>query len=68
MHKFKQVVIPMIWNLINSKESESKAATLNILGSMCGLSIDQGINQIGQTGFEPCLKFKDFLPLYRFDP
>jgi len=39
------MVFPLIWNLINSKESESKAGTLNILGSICGLSIDKGENE-----------------------
>jgi hypothetical protein len=33
-------VIPMMINLLSSKESESKAGGLNILGSICGLSYD----------------------------
>jgi hypothetical protein len=33
-------VIPMLSNLLSSKESESKAGGLNILGSFCGLSYD----------------------------
>lgn len=30
----------MLFSLLNSKESESKAGGLNILGSFCGLSYD----------------------------
>lgn len=30
----------MLYSLLNSKESESKAGGLNILGSFCGLSYD----------------------------
>ena len=30
----------MLLNLLSSKESESKAGGLNILGSFCGLSYD----------------------------
>lgn len=38
--KLKQIVLPMLMNLLSSKESESKAGGLNILGSFCGLSYD----------------------------
>jgi len=38
--KLRQSVIPMMINLLSSKESESKAGGLNILGSVCGLSYD----------------------------
>ena len=38
--KLKQIVLPMLVNLLSSKESESKAGGLNILGSFCGLSYD----------------------------
>ena len=38
--KLRQFVIPMMLNLLSSKESESKAGGLNILGSICGLSYD----------------------------
>jgi len=38
--KLRQYVIPMMLNLLSSKESESKAGGLNILGSICGLSYD----------------------------
>lgn len=38
--KLRQFVIPMMINLLSSKESESKAGGLNILGSICGLSYD----------------------------
>ena len=36
----KQLVLPMLRSLLSSKESESKAGGLNILGSFCGLSYD----------------------------
>ena len=35
-----KVVLPMLYSLLSSKESESKAGGLNILGSFCGLSYD----------------------------
>lgn len=38
--KLKNIVLPMLMNLLSSKESESKAGGLNILGSFCGLSYD----------------------------
>lgn len=38
--KLRHYVIPMMINLLSSKESESKAGGLNILGSICGLSYD----------------------------
>lgn len=38
--KLKEIVIPMLNSLLSSKESESKAGGLNILGSFCGLSYD----------------------------
>ena len=38
--KLRQYVIQMMLNLLSSKESESKAGGLNILGSICGLSYD----------------------------
>ena len=38
--KLKQIVLPMLMTLLSSKESESKAGGLNILGSFCGLSYD----------------------------
>lgn len=34
------LVLPMLYSLLSSKESESKAGGLNILGSFCGLSYD----------------------------
>jgi hypothetical protein len=34
------LVLPMLHSLLSSKESESKAGGLNILGSFCGLSYD----------------------------
>lgn len=38
--KLRHNVIPMMLSLLSSKESESKAGGLNILGSFCGLSYD----------------------------
>ena len=38
--KLKSIVLPLLLNLLGSKESESKAGGLNILGSLCGLSYD----------------------------
>ena len=38
--KLKIIVLPLLNSLLNSKESESKAGGLNILGSFCGLSYD----------------------------
>ena len=38
--RLKEVVLPMLFTLLSSKESESKAGGLNILGSFCGLSYD----------------------------
>lgn len=36
----RALVLPMLHSLLSSKESESKAGGLNILGSFCGLSYD----------------------------
>lgn len=36
----KSIILPMLMSLLSSKESESKAGGLNILGSFCGLSYD----------------------------
>lgn len=38
--RLKEIVQPMLYSLLSSKESESKAGGLNILGSFCGLSYD----------------------------
>lgn len=38
--KLKSLVLPLLMTLLSSKESESKAGGLNILGSFCGLSYD----------------------------
>jgi hypothetical protein len=38
--KIKQIILPMLYGLLSSRESESKAGGLNILGSFCGLSYD----------------------------
>ena len=38
--KLREVVLPMLYLLLSSRESESKAGGLNILGSFCGLSYD----------------------------
>ena len=39
-NRLKEIVLPMLFSLLSSKESESKAGGLNILGSFCGLSYD----------------------------
>ncbi len=38
--RLKAAVLPLLLSLLGSKESESKAGGLNILGSFCGLSYD----------------------------
>lgn len=38
--KIKGQVLPLLVDLLSSRESESKAGGLNILGSLCGLSYD----------------------------
>lgn len=38
--KLAEIILPMLYSLLSSKESESKAGGLNILGSFCGLSYD----------------------------
>lgn len=38
--RLREIVLPMLYSLLSSKESESKAGGLNILGSFCGLSYD----------------------------
>lgn len=38
--KLREIILPMLHSLLSSKESESKAGGLNILGSFCGLSYD----------------------------
>ena len=42
--KLKQILLPLLLNLLGSKESESKAGGLNILGSLSGLSNDVSKN------------------------
>jgi hypothetical protein len=44
INKLKSLVLPLVNTLLNSKESESKAGGLNILGAICGLGLDIGIN------------------------
>jgi hypothetical protein len=39
-NKIKNYFFPLLNSLISSKESESKAGGLNILGSFCGLGYD----------------------------
>jgi len=39
----------MLYSLLSSKESESKAGGLNILGSFCGLSYDFSTVKINQN-------------------
>lgn len=38
--KLREIVLPMLYALLSSRESESKAGGLNILGSFSGLSYD----------------------------
>ena len=40
LQKIKRLVLPLLVDLLSSRESESKAGGLNILGSLCGLSYD----------------------------
>lgn len=47
--KLKEIVLPMLYSLLSSKESESKAGGLNILGSFCGLSYDFTSVKINQN-------------------
>ena len=47
--RLKEVVLPMLHSLLSSKESESKAGGLNILGSFCGLSYDFSQVKINQN-------------------
>lgn len=47
--RLKEVVLPMLYTLLSSKESESKAGGLNILGSFCGLSYDFSSVKINQN-------------------
>ena len=47
--RLKEIVLPMLYSLLSSKESESKAGGLNILGSFCGLSYDFTSVKINQN-------------------
>ncbi len=47
--RLKEIVLPMLYSLLSSKESESKAGGLNILGSFCGLSYDFSSVKINQN-------------------
>jgi hypothetical protein len=38
MNRLKQALHPLLMSLLSSKESESRAGALNILGSFCGLN------------------------------
>jgi hypothetical protein len=49
--KLKQIILPMLYGLLSSKESESKAGGLNILGSFCGLSYD--FSQVNILKYRP---------------
>jgi hypothetical protein len=48
-NRLKEIVLPMLYSLLSSKESESKAGGLNILGSFCGLSYDFSSVKINQN-------------------
>jgi len=39
LQKLKTFLHPLLMNLLSSKESESRAGALNILGSFCGLNM-----------------------------
>ncbi len=60
--KLKSLVLPLVNSLLNSKESESKAGGLNILGAICGLGLDFGL-----TTYSRHFKLQDYLPLFRLD-
>lgn len=47
--KLRHLVLPLLHSLLSSKESESKAGGLNILGSFCGLSYDFSRVKISQN-------------------
>lgn len=47
--KLRQLILPLLHSLLSSKESESKAGGLNILGSFCGLSYDFSRVKISQN-------------------
>jgi len=47
--RLREIVLPMLFNLLSSRESESKAGGLNILGSFCGLSYDFTTVKINQN-------------------
>lgn len=50
--RLKEIILPMLHSLLSSKESESKAGGLNILGSFCGLSYDfSGVKVHKQAAF-----------------
>jgi hypothetical protein len=55
-------VRPMMINLLSSKESESKAGGLNILGSVCGLSYDFSKVKISRN-FEFFKRNSEFISL-----
>lgn len=62
LSKLKSLVMPLVNNLLNSKESESKAGGLNILGSLCGLGLDLGLIKYSRT-----FKLNESLNLFRND-
>jgi hypothetical protein len=62
LSKLKSLLMPLVNNLLNSKESESKAGGLNILGSLCGLGLDLGLIKYSRT-----FKLNESLNLFRND-
>ena len=60
--KLKSLVLPLVNSLLNSKESESKAGGLNILGAICGLGLDLGLSTYSRH-----FKLQDYIPLFRTD-
>ena len=61
--KIKTSVSQLLNNLLNSKDSESRAGGLNILGSLCGF----GSELYSQGTYFPQFHIKDFLYQFSHD-
>ena len=66
VQKLKQMIVPLLTQLLNSKESESKAGALNITGAICGIGIDLGVQDLRGIGHS-AFKMKDFISQFRSD-
>lgn len=64
MHKLKNLITSLINHLLNSKESESKAGGLNILGSLCGLGIELSASKASES---ESIKISEYLSIFRND-